>query len=193
MNEQGLPEYTHLKTAIVMVLLPKGRPNSRWASVGDFLIAKHEVTRAEFSRSPDKDPPLPQGGLSWVQCRDFCVKNGLALPTEEQWEYACRAETGRAQDGERPLKERAWYEDNSDGQPHPVGEKRPNDFGLADMLGNMSEWCEDSSGGKSKLRALRGGGYRSAAADCTPDARLTQEATNDAFDEAGFRPVFIPR
>lgn len=65
----------------------------------------------------------------------------LTLPSERQWEYACRAGTSTATYG--PLAEIAWYDDNSERTTHPVGEKAANDWGLYDILGNVLEWCAD--------------------------------------------------
>lgn len=109
-------------------------------------------------RSPDR--PVEQ--VSWHECQAFCEKlaalvPGLIprLPTEAEWEYACRACTTTATyNGDIiivntgicavQLKDIAWYRDNSDEQTHPVGQKRVNLWGLYDMLGNVYEWCQDS-------------------------------------------------
>ena len=109
-----------------------------------------------------KNVDNPIENVSWNDCQKFLKKlnalpsvkeSGLVfrLPTEEEWEYACRAGSTedycKLADGtgitEDTLGEVAWYDDNSESKTHPVGKKKPNAFGLYDMLGNVGEWCED--------------------------------------------------
>ena len=76
---------------------------------------------------------------------DF-TQNGYRLPTEAEWEYACRAgvEGDSPFVGKPPNSETTvWFADNSGGRPHPVAEKAPNPWGLYDMIGNIGEWCND--------------------------------------------------
>jgi len=91
----------------------------------------------------------PVERVSWEDCQAFLMAFNqqlpeltLALPTEAQWEYACRAGTVTARYQE-DLHAIAWYVENSDSQTHDVGQKQPNAWGLYDMLGNVDEWCLD--------------------------------------------------
>ena len=126
-----------------------------------FYLGKYEVTQEQWEAvmgsnpSHFKGPKNPVEQVSWDDCQQFLVKlnaksggqgSKFVLPTEAQWEYACRAgSTGKFcfGDDEKQLGEYAWYEANSGDKTHPVGEKKPNTFGLHDMHGNVWEWCQD--------------------------------------------------
>ncbi len=104
------------------------------------------------------------------------TKNGFRLPTEAEWEYACRA-GGTGETGD--LDRMAWYAGNSGGKTHPVGEKEPNAWGLYDMRGNVAERCNDG--------LLHGGDWESTAEDCRPT-----NPGRDDFPGKGFRIVRRP-
>ena len=120
-------------------------------TVSHFLIAKYEVTQTEWRNVMGNDPSRVTGDthpverVSWEDCQEACEKLGLSLPTEAQWEYACRAGTQGTFGGTGKLDDMGWYKANSGGKFHTaVGQKEPNGFGLYDMHGNVWEWCQDS-------------------------------------------------
>jgi len=148
-----------------------------------FYIGKYEVTQNQYLAVMGKNPSmfngqnLPVERVSWDEAVACCRKIGGRLPTEAEWEYACRAGSktrfGYGDDlNYAQLGECAWYSANSGGTTHPVGQKKPNSFGLYDMHGNVYEWCSDwfaaygnaqtanpagASSGQS--RVCRGGGW----------------------------------
>lgn len=106
-------------------------------------------------------------------CKWLSIKTGknYRLPTEAEWEYACRANTLPAGQIDRQLLDRmAWHRDNSDEQTHPVGSKEPNAWGLHDMLGNVAEWCIGVDG----KPVVRGGSYIDPPEKVCPLAREYQ-------------------
>jgi len=155
----------------------------------------------------DEPPPTPEGdnypavSVSWDDATEFCkkltaleqksgklsAKQTYRLPTEAEWEYACRAGTTTAfscGDAESSLGDYAWHYDNSDSKLHEVATKKPNPWGLFDMHGNVDEWCEDwyeksLSGGNDpkgpsagSCRVLRGGNwYYDGPSDCRSAGR----------------------
>jgi formylglycine-generating enzyme required for sulfatase activity len=127
-----------------------------------FYLGKYLVTQEEWEAvmgsnpsSRFRGPTNPVETISWDDCQQFLAKlnakigtqgGKFVLPTEAQWEYACRAGSTTRYgfgDDESALGEYAWYKDNSDMKPHRVGEKRPNAWGLYDMHGNVEEACQD--------------------------------------------------
>lgn len=177
-----------------------------------FWMAKTEVTQAQWisvmGNNPSKqrdDDRLPVGNVSWDDCVQFCQKAGLQLPTEAQWEYACRAGSEEAYGGTGNLDDMGWYRDNCT-EIQPVGKKMPNAWGLYDMHGNVEEWCSDFSdihmsyssnavtnptGPKSgKTRIIRGGSVFRSKQRCRSAFRFNEFPS--AAETRGFRPIMIP-
>lgn len=197
----------------------------------DFCVGKYAVTQAQWASLMKEWPGLqpssvygkgdmyPAYHISWDDAQDFvCALNAhiaatgqepltVHLPSEAQWEYACRAgTTTRFPWGNDPdykkVGQYAWFWDNCDGRAHPVGEKQPNSFGLYGMNGNVFEWCEDDwhydygeapEDGSAWLdtprttnRVMRGGCWCSYFRDCRSTYRNCSIANvrNYAF---GFR------
>lgn len=184
-----------------------------------FYIGKFQITQAQWKAvmgdkvKPDfKGDDLPMESVSWEDAKEFCqklqqlTKKAYRLPTEAEWEYACRA--GTSGDYAGNLDEMAWYGSNSDNKTHPVGRKKPNAFGLYDMHGNVWEWCEDVwhdsykgaptdgsawlSGGDSSLRVLRGGSWLNNRGNCRSAHRGRIEPGNRNVN-VGFRVVVSSR
>ena len=140
---------------------PDEKPQHLVRITRPFYLGKYEVTQEQWAAvmggnpSQFKGPRNPVDYVSWINCQTFLGKLNakiggekarFVLPTEAQWEYACRAgstTTYAFGDAETELVEYGWYDRNSHGTTHPVGEKRPNAWGLYDMHGNVGEWCTD--------------------------------------------------
>jgi formylglycine-generating enzyme required for sulfatase activity len=178
----------------------------------DFFLGATDVTQAQYEalmganpsdfKSAGRDAPVEQ--VTWAEAMAFCQKLtaresaegrlpagwAFTLPTEAQWEYACRAGTTGPYAGDTSAM--SWYDRNSGGTTHPVGAKKPNAWGLYDMSGNVYQWCADwyakrhPGGGvtdptgpaEGTFHVLRGGGWyydksycRSAYRDFDPGYR----------------------
>jgi formylglycine-generating enzyme required for sulfatase activity len=207
--------------------------------VDGFLMDQHEITQEVYERvtsknpSRRKNPKNPVEQVTWSAAARFCnarsmlegltpcyntntwecdfSAGGYRLPTEAEWEYACRAGTStRFYFGDSPeeLKSYAWFEGNSQSRPHPVSQRKPNAWGLYDMEGNVWEWCNDFYGAKyfrdspgdnprgpqqGEKRVLRGGAWSSSAENCTSFVRNCDEAGMTdiclTMDSNGFRCV----
>jgi formylglycine-generating enzyme required for sulfatase activity len=112
---------------------------------------------------------------------------GFRLPTEAEWQYACKAGTAGVRYGH--IDEVAWYKTNSDGTTHPVGEKRPNSFGLYDMLGNVWEWTNDvyDETVYGSYRIFRGGGWCDEERSVMATTRRRSHPFTFKIDDLGFR------
>lgn len=164
-----------------------------------FWLGKYEVTQAQWesvmgeNRSRFKGPDRPVDSVSWEDCQRFIRKVNAALgvaarlPTEAEWEYACRAGSGAAISGNGHLDDMAWYDRNSGSQTHDVGKNQANAWGFYDMHGNVLEWCSDwfaKTEGLSidpqgppsgSFRVLRGGCWFFYERDCRSAYRLKRE------------------
>jgi formylglycine-generating enzyme required for sulfatase activity len=193
------------------------KPQLRLRITRPSYLGATEVTRGQYRAVTGEYPSLYKGSddlpvdeVSWNEAIAFCNKlsarerlkpyyqfgggaqsggDGYRLPTEAEWEYACRAGTTTrfgAGDADASLGEYAWFYGNAKGGPHPVGRKRPNAWGLYDMHGNVFEWCWDRyeekyyaiSPGADPLgpsqttgRVFRGGSWDSGARHCRAAAR----------------------
>ena len=142
--------------------------------------------------------------VTWYGANEYAKWIGGALPTEAQWEYACRAGSTTAYsfgDDSDSLGDYAWYTINSSSKTHPVGQKKPNAWGLYDMHGNVREWCADWYGSYSttavtdptgptsgSYRVLRGGSWSNGADYCRSAYR--NSGNPDGYRNFGFRVCF---
>ncbi|MFD3504025.1 formylglycine-generating enzyme family protein [Streptomyces sp. NPDC058676] len=183
-----------------------------------YLLAAYPVTQELYAQVTGHRPSAAQGdrlpveGVSWWDAVRFCnalsERAGLApayrvhadgegvdrdvdadgyrLPTEAEWEHACRAGTTGPRYG--PLDEIAWHRGTSDERIHEVGGRRPNPWGLYDMLGNVWEWCWDLYDPEvyGSYRVLRGGGWFDEHWSCRASVRRRSHPTF-RVDDVGFR------
>jgi|GEM_PF-1715004 len=193
-----------------------------------FWMGKYEVTQEQWERIMGSNPACFKGPrnpveqVSWEECQEFIKKlnyltsgsqeSSFRLPTEAEWEYACRAGTKTAlytgkeltaASGRCPnVDEIAWYGENSGGTSHPVGQKRANAWGLYDMSGNVWEWCQDwwygfypagplvdpAGPGSGDQRVFRGG-YWEYIATCCRSATRGGNVPDGHWRSLGFRVV----
>ncbi|MEU3623670.1 sulfatase-modifying factor protein [Amycolatopsis coloradensis] len=183
------------------VTLSDRRTRQSWTvDVASFLLAPVPVI-GETGR-------LPLIEVSWLDALRFCntlsereglapayrldslawdrSANGYRLPSEAEWEHACRAGTTGPRYG--PLEDIAWYRENSAESVHDVGGKAPNAWGLHDMLGNVWEWCWDVYDAEvyGEYRVLRGGGWFDEHWSCRASVRRRSHPTF-RVDDVGFR------
>lgn len=199
------------------VTLNDRRTQRRWTvELTPYSIAAIPVTQAQYRDLTGSSPSAaigdtrPVENVSWLDAVKFCnamsIRHGRApaydivgdtvswdrsadgyrLPTEAEWEHACRAGTLSARYG--LLHDIAWFRDNSSDRLHAVGGKRPNAWGLYDMLGNVWEWCWDIYDGDvyGDYRVLRGGGWSDPEWSCRAGVRRRSHPTF-RIDDVGFR------
>lgn len=212
---------------------------SHKVTLDSFYMDKYLVTQEEYQKvmkgnpSRWKDPKNPVEQMRWSDAVKYCnarstlegltpcynlkmwecnfIANGYRLPTEAEWEYACRANTKTIYyfgDDPAKLKNYALFKDNSGGRPRPIGQKLPNSWGLYDMYGNVWEWCNDfyrvdyykespeknPKGPKTgKTKVLRGGCWNSPAEECSSPYRYNENPGSAdvcfGYDIYGFRCV----
>jgi formylglycine-generating enzyme required for sulfatase activity len=215
-----------------MVLIPAGEfmmgqkggvwtePVHKVSIAKPFYLGKYEVTQEQWQAvmgnnpSHFKGPKNPVDSVGWEDCQGFVTKlnekfrsggEKFALPTEAQWEYGCRAKTTSRWnfgDDEAKLGDYAWWAGNAADTTHPVGQKKPNAWGLYDMHGNVAEWCAGGAEGlnrnsqddsplrpKSGDPVLRGGSryYGPALSSCACRHYMIMMGLRHA--DAGFRVV----
>jgi formylglycine-generating enzyme required for sulfatase activity len=196
------------QVALEMVSLPAGqftmgsdeRDNEKpqhQVKVTSFAIGKYPVTQAQYQAvmgtNPShfkNNPQNPVENVSWNDAKAFCQKlseitgKTYRLPTEAEWEYACRAGTTTDYyfgDNDNQLGDYAWYDGNSNNTTHPVGQKKPNAWGLYDMSGNVWEWCADT--------CLRGGSWGYFPDFCRSAIRRPGNRRDHRYGNFGFRVV----
>lgn len=179
-----------------------GMPQHKVTISKPFYMGKYEVTQAQWQEVMGDNPAHfngpnnPVENVSWEDAQEFIrllnAKEGhnrYRLPTEAEWEYAARAGTSSTYsfgDNINEFAEHGWFNGNAGGKTHPVGEKRPNPWGLYDMHGNVFEWVQDWNGenyysdksvtdpkgpATGSHRVIRGGGWAMPAEGCRFDSR----------------------
>ncbi len=172
-----------------------------------YYLAATELTQKQWGEVMEKNPSkfqgddLPVERVSWTEAMEFCkqltekerrakrLPQGYryTLPTEMQWEYACRA--GSSKDIEGDLQDQAWILSNSNRKPQAVAGKAPNPWGFYDMYGNVWEWCENKVESYDYL-ANRGGSWASKPEDCRAGVR-GWNSERDKMPTLGFRPALV--
>ncbi len=225
-------EYLHEQTEVKFVLihggsflmgskLRKGAEEHK-VNVQSFLLSKYEVTQGLWEKimntSPWKGRQFAREGetyaanhISWTQAKDFCRKTSLRLPSEAEWEYACRSgTTTEFYWGNKDIADYAWYANTAffkgKKYPHPIGQKKPNAFGLYDMGGNVFEWCEDGwhenySGAPTNgsawhldgpFKIIRGGSFGSPTPEDCSSTKRGRGPTDGNDRGLGFRLACTP-
>jgi formylglycine-generating enzyme required for sulfatase activity len=217
MEVTGTPEMIAIPSGRV-TLSDRRTERTWAVDLAPYELAATPVTQAQYEQVLGERPitavggQLPVESMQWLDAVRFCnalseregltsadcvegetveweqAADGYRLPTEAEWEHACRAGTTAARYGE--LDEIAWYRGNSDERIHEVHGKLPNAWGLYDMLGNVWEWCWDFYDPEvyGTYRVLRGGGWFDEPWSCRASVRRRTHPTS-RLDDLGFRPA----
>ncbi len=186
-----------------------------------FYLGKFELTQAQYTKvmgvnpSKTKGDELPVHNVAWQDAQDFCVKlskqvgRHVELPTEAQWEYACRAGTTTAYHSGNTIADLSkvgWHGGTSGGKLHPPGQLMPNAWGLYDMHGNVREFVRDLWDGKPlvdatdplgpkegdpKNHVVRGGAFTANAATAL-NCRCATRRPTESLAMTGFRVMVAP-
>ena len=181
---------------------------------GSFRIAKYETPQNLYEAVTGANPSRWKGKRNSVEMTSvadaeaFCkgleaklrerkllaADQTVRLPTEAEWEYACRAGTTTKYsfgDDEADLGAFGWFDGNAKGNDPPVGAKKPNPWGLYDMHGYVWEWCARGEGVKEGKAPARGGAWTSAAGECASGARA-ELSDGERRPDVGFRCIVAP-
>ena len=187
-----------------MVLIPVGKLNAnvlpRYIHLKEYYIDKTEVTQEEYigimgaNNFFFKGDNHPAEQISWYKAASYCEKLGKRLPSQEEWEKAAKGQTNTKYFwGKNPDAAYAWYGGDYDLGHHPVGQKKPNSFGLYDTSGNVWEWTSTAdaklseySGETLDKRVVMGGAFNVSANLITPSSRMSLYAKSRLFN-VGFR------
>ena len=201
------------------------KPQHRVQITQPFLMGVYPLTQEQYIRVARRNPSkyssenqCPVENVRWDDAIAFCNQlsidenltpyydlratelragTGYRLPTEAEWEYACRAGSSAAYcfgDDADELHDYAWFHDNSNNETHPIGQKQPNAWGLYDMHGNVCEWCQDSYADYGQppvsdprsYRVFRGGSWDYSPRYCRSAYRYWR-TPDDRFGILGFR------
>lgn len=220
-NAKGQWQIVHVKTGLPFVYIPKGKFQMgseaggsdekplRTVTIKPFLLCASEVPLKVWKKLGGTLYPSirPAGKADWPihqvtfnEAAAWTKSHGLRLPSEAEWEYACRA--GGPAKPPADLDKVAWYSKNSKGDFHPTGKKQPNTWGLFDMLGNAHEWTQDkyegygkapkdgsAMAGDAKAMRVYRGGYKSTSKGSVTCSYRNRSNPMSRYQAPGVRPA----